>query len=206
MISAQCANEASSYILYTRSVPIPTKRETVLDRRLLLRLAQVMTSLGPLFAVVFQNMDIDDNMKKTLFREMEFVWSTSVFCIFYSVCCMFVYFLPSKFGIPPHRHKRISPVEIMFDVLFTIVWFITSIISMVNVKGGYNSSDNTYEDENDSFLANENWLVCTTCGYVLTSLHLITVILGALDLRKYGPRFDPNTRTYAKCSWQKWKD
>lgn len=107
-----------------------------------------------------------------------------------------------KLEIPPHRHKRLSPNEVVIDLGFVCLWLLSSSSILWYGRCYELTSINAAKIVEPCI----PWNICAACGYIASLMHLVTVVMGVIDIVKHEKRFDPNARTIAKGSWEKWHD
>lgn len=118
--------EIESLLIYTKAVKWPTIKQTLTERRFLLRVFQLVFGLGAFLDIGYTS--LINNYTSVVLESsgIPFFCFTSITSIFVSISNMFLYSFPGFLGIPPHRHHRVSRVETSFDTIICGLWIVAT--------------------------------------------------------------------------------
>ncbi|KAI8835001.1 hypothetical protein BJ741DRAFT_665571 [Chytriomyces cf. hyalinus JEL632] len=159
--------------LWTRQTPLPTIYETGKEWRFILRLLQFALTFG-LSVGTFRANYMSSVLSTSGINFMAF---TAISSAFVSFAWVLVYMNPSNLGIPPHKHPRISRVELVIDMYFIAMWLAASV----------NLASHAYiacpQIGSESCVT---WDLCLLFGYACVAAFAGMVCVGVLDLREHG--------------------
>ncbi|KAJ3240053.1 hypothetical protein HDU81_004698 [Chytriomyces hyalinus] len=184
--------------LWTRQTPLPTIYETGKEWRFILRLSQfalTFASFSGLCVGTFRANYMSSVLSTSGINFMAFTAISSAVEYlhtrshkhrannyshtqkFVSFAWILVYMNPSNLGIPPHKHPRISRVELVIDMYFIAMWLAASV----------NLASHAYiacpQIGTESCVT---WDLCLLFGYACVAAFAGTMCVGVLDLREHG--------------------
>ncbi|KAI9332960.1 hypothetical protein BDR26DRAFT_937699 [Obelidium mucronatum] len=108
---------------------------------------------------------------------INFMAFTAIASGFLSFAWLVVYTNPASLGIPPHKHPRISRIELTFDILFSSLWFAASVNLAAKVSAACVPS---------AFGSCISWDLSLVFGYVCAASFVGMGFVGGNDLRENG--------------------
>jgi len=120
-------SEIDSLLIYTKAVKWPTLSQSLTEKRFINRLFQLICGLGSFLNLGYTAL-LNDYTSLVLDESgIPFICFVGITSIFVSISNMFLYTFPGFLGIPPHRHHRISRVELTFDFIMCALWIFAGI-------------------------------------------------------------------------------
>ncbi|KAJ3098444.1 hypothetical protein HK100_005096 [Physocladia obscura] len=162
--------------LWTKQTQLPTLYGTAKEVRFILRTIQLVcicACFGSLSVGTFRANYMSSILSNA---GVNFMMFTSISAAFNSISWIIVYTNPSTLGIPPHRHPRISRIELLLDTAFLALW----ISACINIS--YEITPRIC----DPVVARcVSWDVALFFGYAAGAAFGSSVVLGAWDVRRY---------------------
>ncbi|KAJ3336171.1 hypothetical protein HDU91_001868 [Kappamyces sp. JEL0680] len=119
-------NETEKLLIYTKAVKWPKMQESLTERRFIIRVIQLLFGLGAFLDIGYTSIINSYTSVVLEASGIPFFCFVSITSIFVSISNMFLYTFPGFLAIPPHRHYRVSKVELTFDLLTATAWFVAS--------------------------------------------------------------------------------
>ncbi|KAI8895769.1 hypothetical protein BC833DRAFT_600120 [Globomyces pollinis-pini] len=186
------------FLIYTKAVDYPKIRDTIQERRFILRILQLMFGFGN--AIYLNIVAAFLGVASTAFVS-SFTTDTiqssgiDIFCfvnivsLSVSLSNMFMYAFPKLIQISPSRHKRVSSVEVALDLCTCIGWLIATSQLLVfskcpnlsKVTGALDAIDQflMYIDKSTKFCPS---LVLTlVAGYATAGCYIVKILDGIRD-------------------------
>lgn len=114
--------EIDSLLVYTKSVKWPTLLESISEKRVFIRISQFCFALAAFLNMGYTALVNNYTSKVLDSSGIPFFCFVSISSLFVSISNLFLYLFPGFLGIPPHRHFRISKVEMVFDFIMALLW------------------------------------------------------------------------------------
>ncbi|KAJ3296199.1 hypothetical protein HDU79_007288 [Rhizoclosmatium sp. JEL0117] len=107
---------------------------------------------------------------------INFMAFTSISSGFVSISWIIVYLNPSTLGIAPHKHARISRIEVLIDLFFLSLWFAASVNLAYHIDMACPAKDHSCL----------SWDLALVFGYACGGGFALMGGLGVGDLRTHG--------------------
>ncbi|KAJ3394367.1 hypothetical protein HDU92_006946 [Lobulomyces angularis] len=179
--------DKDNIFLYTRSTPKPLISDTMKEARIF----QLVFAIGAFTNLAIVSVAVNDGFYSDLsLSGLSIMCLVAISALLVSFSSLFVYSYPAFLGVPPHRHKRFSRVEVMVDLLYVGLW-----LSSSTAMAFYNPPDGTITIFNDGvrkdfnrrqILETPNWKICWAFGYLSAFMFSTTFIQGVRDIYFYG--------------------
>ncbi|KAJ3355028.1 hypothetical protein HDU83_004199 [Entophlyctis luteolus] len=163
---------------WTKQTPLPTIGETIKEYRFILRMFQLSFVIGKegSFASLSVGTFRADFFTSVLDAAgISFMAFICISAAFLSFSWLVVYTNPSNLGIPPHRHPRISRIELILDMAFVALWF----SACVNMADKISIACSNASDSRHCL----SWDLGLAFGYASGAAFAASAILGVCDIR-----------------------
>ncbi|KAI9208715.1 uncharacterized protein BJ171DRAFT_565187 [Polychytrium aggregatum] len=182
--------------LWTKSVPHPKKCDTIREFRFKLRVLQIVLAIGCFIALALASFSVNYSSTALGVSGMSITCLTAISSVFASFANIVAYLIPAFFGIPPHRHQRISRVECFVDLIFAGLW-----ISSSSAMAYYGQCPRETLSWDTIKVMCIPWDVCMAFGYLAGINFAVSFWLGVMDLREFG-----FATPFTRGNWQVFDD
>ncbi|KAJ3315743.1 hypothetical protein HDU76_002129 [Blyttiomyces sp. JEL0837] len=180
---------------YTKQTPLPRWIDTAREIRFVLRVLQICFAIGAfasLAVTIFKS-----NFKSSILAlgGVNMMCFTSISSTCVSAACIVVYLFPAYMGIAPHRHYRMSRVELGIDILWLGNW--------LGASAALSTFGNACPQELYPDKPCIPWDVSLSFGYAAAVSFFVTSLMGFVDLKAHGWGFDIEDRPVgARGGWK----
>ncbi|KAJ3296203.1 hypothetical protein HDU79_007292 [Rhizoclosmatium sp. JEL0117] len=162
--------------LWTKQTPLPSLKDIARELRFWLRILQLALTFGA-FAGLSVGTFRANYMSSVLSTAgINFMAFTSISSGFVSISWIIVYLNPSTLGIAPHKHARISRIEVLIDLFFLSLWFAASVNLAYHIDMACPAKDHSCL----------SWDLALVFGYACGGGFALMGGLGVGDLRTHG--------------------
>jgi len=166
--------ETKDLLIYTKAMEIPSKFETLVEIRVIIRIIQLLCAIGAFASLSVSSLDVNYNSSIIADSGINTMCLVSISSMMVSIATLFVYFNPRLLNISPQRHFRTSRVEACVDLLYFAFWIFSSIEITVFGRCPQKLFDINEKSENKCF----SWNFCMSFGYVEVLMYLISLVRG----------------------------
>jgi len=173
--------DSKDLLIYTKAMELPSKLETLIESRVILRFCQLFSAIGAFASLSVSSLDV--NYKSSALAEsgINTMCLVSISSMIVACATLFVYFNPKFLGISPQRHFRSSRVEVCVDLLFLAFWIFAS--SEIAIYG--DCPQKFFDINASSERSCYSWNFCMSFGFLASILYIFTFIRGIYDLKTH---------------------
>jgi len=173
--------ETKDLLIYTKAMELPSKLETLMESRVIIRILQLICAIGAFASLSVSSLDVNYNSSIIADSGINTMCLVSLSSTMVSIATLFVYFNPKLLNVSPQRHFRSSRVEVCVDLLYLAFWIFSSIEITI-----YGRCPRTFFDVNASSEKKcYSWNFCMSFGYVEVIIYLVSLIRGVYDLKTH---------------------
>ncbi|ORX83794.1 hypothetical protein BCR32DRAFT_291777 [Anaeromyces robustus] len=168
-------------IIYTKAMELPRKVDILKEKRVILRILQLIFAIGAFASLSVSSLDVNYNSSIIAESGINSMCLVSISSMMVAFATLFVYFNPKLLNISPQRYYRSSRVEVCVDLLYFAFWIFSS--SDIAIYG--NCPQNLFDLNKNSIPKCYSWNFCMTFGFCEVGLYLFTFIKGIYDLKTH---------------------
>ncbi|KAL2919080.1 hypothetical protein HK105_201350 [Polyrhizophydium stewartii] len=201
--------DTEHFLVYTKAVPYPRLSASVSEVRFLIRLLQAICSIASLVGMWIATYKSSFTSATQGASGLNAACFTSISSTFVALSCMFMYAFPATLGVPPHRHWCFSRVEVCIDLVWTIMWFATSIRLAVY---GRCPQEAIIQIANGQFIVVDEsmsscfaWPFSTAAGFCAGALMFLILCMGIADLQRQARLVSAESHTHIMFARGNWR-
>jgi len=173
--------ETKDLLIYTKAMELPSKFETLMESRVILRITQLFCAIGAFSSLSVSTLDVNYNSSLIAESGINTMCLVSISSMMVSMATIFVYFNPKLLNVSPQRHFRSSRVEVCVDLLYFSFWIFSTIEITIYGKCPQTLFDINANSEKSCY----SWNFCMTFGFAQVVTYLITLVRGLYDLKTH---------------------
>lgn len=188
-------DENAYLLVYTKPIKPPTFSTIVTQWRFVLRVIQFLFACLSFIMICITALDVNYPSTVQTSSGINLYMFTSLSSIFIGLSCLIIYCYPRFFEIVPHRYKRISRVEVGFDVLLFGLY-----LSSSAALSAYGECP-VRQAGNDTTGSCVTWNLCKGFGYASAALYFVSIVYGIADLSRHLWGIEKHGVMFARGTW-----